>query len=54
MRGLKNHATKKALFREDKLTYDLAYKIVAAIEEAEKNARQQIKLVLVRQAAPRV
>lgn len=36
--GLRDHATKKALFREEKLTYESAYKIAAAMEEAEKNA----------------
>ncbi|XP_071574649.1 uncharacterized protein [Temnothorax nylanderi] len=42
--GLKDHATKKALFREDKLTYDSAYKIAAAMEEAEKNASTTDKI----------
>lgn len=36
MCGLKDHATKMALFREDKLTYDSAYKIATAMEAAEK------------------
>ncbi|XP_043264008.1 uncharacterized protein LOC122404149 [Colletes gigas] len=36
--GLKDHETKKALFREEKLTYDLAYKIATALETAERNA----------------
>lgn len=35
---IKSHATKKALFREEDLTYNAAYKIATAMEEAEKNA----------------
>lgn len=42
--GLRDHATKKTLFREEKLTYESAYKIAAAMEEAEKNATSTDKV----------
>jgi len=42
--GLRDHATKKALFREEKLMYESAYKIAAAMEEAEKNATSTDKV----------
>ncbi|XP_066598829.1 uncharacterized protein [Prorops nasuta] len=43
--GLKDYTTKKTLFREDKLTYESAYKIAAAIEKAEKNALTTDKII---------
>lgn len=36
--GIKEHTTKIILFKEEKLTYEAAYKIAAALEAAEKNA----------------
>ncbi|XP_070515388.1 uncharacterized protein [Cardiocondyla obscurior] len=42
--GLKDHSIKKALFREEKLTFDSAYKIAAAMEEAERNALSTNKI----------
>nr|XP_046478641.1 uncharacterized protein K02A2.6-like [Neodiprion pinetum] len=36
--GVKDHTTKTLLFREDKLTYDSAYKLATALETAEKYA----------------
>lgn len=42
--GLKDHATKKALFREENLTYNTAYKIATQMETAEKDATTTDKL----------
>ncbi|XP_029162078.1 uncharacterized protein K02A2.6-like [Nylanderia fulva] len=42
--GIKDHATKILLFREEGLTYDKAYKIATAAEEAERNATSTDKL----------
>ncbi|XP_071578069.1 uncharacterized protein [Temnothorax nylanderi] len=36
--GLKDHATKTLLFREDKLTFETAYRLATTLEAAEKNA----------------
>ena len=36
--GLKDHATKTLLFREDKLTFETAYRLATTLETAEKNA----------------
>ncbi|XP_018403221.1 PREDICTED: uncharacterized protein LOC108780125 [Cyphomyrmex costatus] len=36
--GLRNHAIKAILFREEKLTFDRAFKLATAAESAEKNA----------------
>ncbi|XP_043263432.1 uncharacterized protein LOC122403765 [Colletes gigas] len=36
--GLKDHATRATLFREEKLTYDREYKISTTLEIAEENA----------------
>ena len=36
--GLRDHATRRELFREEKLTYEKAYKIAIAREKAEKDA----------------
>ncbi|KAK2578563.1 hypothetical protein KPH14_012210 [Odynerus spinipes] len=42
--GLKDHATKKALFRDENLAYDSAYRIAVAMDEEEKNASATDKI----------
>ncbi|XP_070519751.1 uncharacterized protein [Cardiocondyla obscurior] len=42
--GLRDQAIKKALFREENLTYDIAYKIATAMESAEQNAASTSKV----------
>lgn len=43
--GIKDHATKSLLFRQENLTYDTAFKLATSLEAAEKNASTTDKSV---------